>query len=117
MIDTKKFQHAPKRRAISQALHGKSVKQIEEAVSKNVHKFCSILQGDNGGDWSSSVNMSEVTSYLSFDIMGEVCFGQTFGMQEHTENRYIVDIVSTGAQCLNTVTHSSKPDFHALILK
>lgn len=106
MIDTETFQHSNKRRAISNGLHGKATKHIEESVTRNLEKLCSIITKNILYDWSSSFNVAEMFNYLSFDIMGDVCFGRTFNMQEQKEHRYIVDIVSDGAQCLNTVNHT-----------
>lgn len=103
IIETEKFQHVSKRRAISQALHGKAIKHIEEAVVRNLQKLCSLLADASGNGWSSPFNVAELTKYLSFDIMGEVCFGESFKMLDTTENRYIVNVLSDGAQCLNTV--------------
>lgn len=104
MIDTEKFEHGSKRRAISTALHGQATRTIEEAVLRNIEKCCFIITGDKGDQWSPPFNVAELTNYLSFDIMGEVCFGRTFNMLEQPDHRYIVDIVSDGAQCLNTVS-------------
>ncbi|KAF4634838.1 hypothetical protein G7Y89_g3252 [Cudoniella acicularis] len=106
IIDTENFSHAQKRRVISQALHGIETKKvIEDSLSKYADKFCSIIRNDcNGTTWSSAVNISKVTSCMSFDIMGEVCFGHTFEMLETDKNRYILEVVSNGAQCLNTAS-------------
>ncbi|KAL7268806.1 hypothetical protein RUND412_008553 [Rhizina undulata] len=38
--------------------------------------------------------MSEWADYLTFDIMGELSFGKTFGMLEREEIRYMPDIIN-----------------------
>lgn len=103
IIDTEKYHHNQKRRAISQALHGTATKDIDSSMLRNIDKFCSNLTKKGDSEWSPAVNFADVTSYLSFDIMGEVCFGRSFKMMEHEENRYILQVISDGAQALNTV--------------
>jgi hypothetical protein len=106
IIDTEKHHHSQKRRAISQALHGSAAKDIERSMSRNIDKFCSNLAKEgNNIQWSPALNFADVTSYLSFDIMGEVCFGRTFDMISQEENRYILQVISDGAQALNTVCY------------
>ncbi|KAH6679289.1 cytochrome P450 [Halenospora varia] len=109
IIDVEKFEHAQKRRAISKALHGiESKKYIEDVLLKYAEKFCGNIRKECGEGWSKAFNVSKVTSYMSFDIMGEVCFGKAFEMMEREENRYLLEVVSDGAQCLNTLGHMQK---------
>ena len=82
------------------------MKDIDQSVNSNLDQLCSTLTNGDGSDWSTAFNMSEIMGYLSFDIMGDVCFGRSFGMMAHPENRYIIQVVSDGAQCLNTVSDS-----------
>jgi cytochrome P450 len=105
IIDTETYNHSQKRRVISQALHGEALNGFEGSINSNLDKLCATLINGDGSNWSPAFNMSEIMSYLSFDIMGDVCFGRSFGMIEHPENRYIIQVVSDGAQCLNTVSY------------
>jgi cytochrome P450 len=105
IIDTETYNHSQKRRVMSQALHGEALNCFEESINSNLDKLCATLINGDGSNWSPAFNMSEIMSYLSFDIMGDVCFGRSFGMIERPENRYILQVVSDGAQCLNTVSY------------
>ncbi|TVY75627.1 Cytochrome P450 monooxygenase apf7 [Lachnellula suecica] len=108
IVDTKKFNHSQKRRVISQALHGEAMKSINESIHRNLDRLCATLTDGDGSEWSAATNLSEILSYLSFDIMGDVCFGRSFKMIEDPENRYMIKVISDGAQCLNTLGHMQK---------
>ena len=53
--------------------------------------------------WSLPKNMARWSSYLTFDIMGDLCFSNTFEMLEDPENHYMLDVLPAGVQGLNTV--------------
>ena len=110
MIDTKKHNHAEKRKVLAQALSETSLKSIEENTLSIVNRFCQLLIGEgqqygqpSRTDWTSSVDIGLLYRYLSFDVMGQVCFGHTFDMLAKADNRYMLDVISNGALCLNTV--------------
>lgn len=111
IIDTAQHNHAPKRKALAHALSEKSLAQVENSMLSSISKFCKLIKTEKQQDakppqetWSGARDLSEYTSYLSFDIMGQVCFGQSFDTLEKSENRYILNVLSDGAQCLNTVS-------------
>ena len=110
MIDTEKYHHAQKRQALAQALGEVALKSMEEAILQSVRKFCRLLKDegrrDSGvceADWSSSKDVAVLAGHLSFDVMSQVCFGHRSDMLEKKDNRYILGLISDGAQCLNTV--------------
>ena len=110
IIDTAQHRHAQKRRVLAHALSESSLEQVENRVLNSISTFCKLLneekqQGSKGQQepWSVAKDLREYTSYLSFDIMGLVCFGRSFDMLEKNENRYILNVISDGARCLNTV--------------
>ena len=76
-----------------------------------VRKFCKLLTSkvqqngkERNTDWTSPIDIALLYSYLSFDIMGQVCFRHSFDMLEKEENRHILETLTDGAQCLNTVS-------------
>ncbi|KAI0198007.1 cytochrome P450-like protein [Astrocystis sublimbata] len=88
-----------KRKVICTALSDSSIKSMEELILENVRKFLSrIDNGEPSSDdtgsiskgWSSPKNMSKWASYLTFDIMGNICFSNSFGMLDNTENHYLL---------------------------
>lgn len=47
--------------------------------------------------WSMALNMADWSNYLTFDIMGDLAFGQSFGMLEKSDNRFAIDLVGNAA--------------------
>jgi hypothetical protein len=41
--------------------------------------------------------MSDWCNYLTFDVMGDLCFGKAFEMLEHPENRHVIDLIGNAA--------------------
>ena len=108
-------EHLRKRRALSKALSDKSLKALEGALLRNVNNFCGQLL-DGGGHstagtksqdgWSPPREMAELGNCMTFDIMGDFCFGRSFHMTDVADNRYLLDVISDGAQGLNIVSQS-----------
>lgn len=105
--------HAKKKRVISSALSDSSVRAMEELVLKNVRKFTEcLITPDKGAavvastttnNWSSPKNMTQWAGYLSFDIMGDICFSGSFGMLDKPDNRFLLHVLSEGVNGLNMV--------------
>ncbi|KAH8595275.1 cytochrome P450 [Bisporella sp. PMI_857] len=109
IIDEKKFLHAEKRKTLSHALHQSSTaKGIDDAILNNLDILCSNLITGKNDDWSGPVNISNVTAYFSFDIMGEVCFGRRVDMQNRTENRHMLNTLSQATKGLALLGHMQK---------
>lgn len=112
--------HARKRRILSRLLSNKSLKDAENIVHDNFEKFCrqlgvsidsQIMQNtvDPNSDaacWSPPRDMSRLMSYLTFDIMGDLCFGRNFETLASAKNRDLIDIIQEGAQGLLAVRTS-----------
>ena len=110
MIDTAKYGHARKRHILAQALGEGSLKAMEETILRSVRQFCKLLKDHSQQtldlhepDWGSSKDMAILSSRLSFDIMNQVCFEHSSNTLEKEDDRYIIDVLSDGVQCLNTV--------------
>ena len=110
MIDTAKYSHAQKRHVLAQALGEGALKAMEENVLQIVRQFSKLLKDQSQQDldlheldWSSSKDMATLASRLSFDVMNQVCFGHSSDTLEKEDDRYILDVLSDGVQCLNTV--------------
>lgn len=101
--------HAKKRKVIGLALSDNSIRAMEEIVLRNVRKFIQHLGESEpsekavpaSDDWSSPKNMIEWSSYLAFDVMGDVSFSTSFEMLDKPDNRYILDILPQGVNGLN----------------
>lgn len=71
---------------------------MEKYILGNVRTFCEKL-GENGGEkgWGKAQNMADWCNYLTFDVMGDLCFGKAFEMLEHKENRHVIDMIGNAA--------------------
>lgn len=113
-------EHGRKRRIIGQGFSDSAIAAMEDHILKYVRCFCDkLMQPDlfenaipthaHSGDdlkeiWSPAKNVSRWASYLTFDIMDDLCFSNTFNMLESPENHYILDVLPAGVQGLNIVS-------------
>ncbi|CAG8960244.1 hypothetical protein HYFRA_00012764 [Hymenoscyphus fraxineus] len=99
-----KTQHARKRRVLSHAFSEAAIKDMEKYILQNVRVFVRRLGekehgigGGEKGEWSKVQNMADWSNYLTFDVMGDLCFGQAFEMLEREENRHVIDLIGNAA--------------------
>lgn len=60
---------------------------MDAFILPQVRTFCDILNDEK------EKNMTELLSNMSFDIMGEMCFGKSFDMQKSEENRLVIRLI------------------------
>jgi hypothetical protein len=111
--------HAFKRRVDAEALTTTAIQPLEEAVLRNVRKFCCYMidnpeSAHNG--WSVARNMSEWCGYLMTDTMGDITFHRNWKMMDCTENRALLKTLSEGVAGLNMVSNSLQSPAHSLAL-
>ena len=97
--------HAYKRRMLSHAFSENALKGMEAYVLEQIREWCTKL-GDNTAPerWSESRNMANMADYLTFDVLGELCYGKTFGMLSREGNRYVADLLPIAVQALYEVS-------------
>lgn len=111
-------EHGYKRRIVAQGLSDSAIQAMEGHVLRNVRKFCSKLvreeifetnspstQMEMSEGWGPPKNMTRWTDYLTFDIMGDLCFSRSFDMLDSVENHYILEVLPAALQGLNTIGH------------
>ncbi|KAL8880501.1 MAG: hypothetical protein Q9198_002104 [Flavoplaca austrocitrina] len=103
------IKHGRKKRVVTQALSERSIAAMEEHILNNVRRFwrqmgsgCDVKSREG---WSSPKDMTKWAGYLTFDIMGAICFSHSFEMLDKEDNRYILDVLPRGVQGLNIVAH------------
>lgn len=102
--------HAQKKKTVSSALSESSIRGMEELILRNIRTFCEGLGPAEGEkDWSEARNMTDWADYLSFDIMGDICFSNSFDMLHSKANRYILKVLPEGVNGLNVVSISVSP--------
>jgi cytochrome P450 len=97
-----KTMHGRKRRVLSQAFSDNALKGMEDVMLLHVRQLCSVLAGYDGNfetyDQKGNVkNMGNWFSYLSYDVMGELCFGKSFDMLVSDSQRHKVGLVDRAA--------------------
>lgn len=84
-----KIAHARKRRVLNSAFSEKAIRSAETFVVKHVDRWTEVIvDGNDGKEWTAPQNMSNLADYLVFDIMGDLCFGQSFDLKEVGENQF-----------------------------
>lgn len=90
--ETDKEKHAIKRRWMSPAFSADSMKANEPLITDIVKRFCQALKPASSG-WGAKWNMSEMSTYLGFDIMGALVFGCDFRSVQERQNRDLANSV------------------------
>jgi cytochrome P450 len=94
-----KERHAHKRRVLSHAFSDRALKGMEEYILNQIRIFCTQI-----GSSPQPLDMASRCDYLTGDVLGDLCFGQSFGMQEKPGNRFIPDLVQASARKLLVVS-------------
>ncbi|CAG8981222.1 hypothetical protein HYALB_00013870, partial [Hymenoscyphus albidus] len=89
--------HATKRRLISPAFSERALRSFEDSFLENIQKWCSLLKEKGAKE---TLNMADMSIYLSFDVMGALAFGKSFNMIGG-ENRRIVGLIESSTLASN----------------
>ncbi|OLL21941.1 Isotrichodermin C-15 hydroxylase [Neolecta irregularis DAH-3] len=79
-------------RGLSGAFSPKSLEEMEIYIRKSVLAFCDAIKesGDNG---EKALDMSIWTSFLAFDVLGDLCFSKSYGMLNTRVKSPVIDAV------------------------
>lgn len=101
--------HKRKRAVLSHAFSEAAIKSMEKYILGNIRTFTeqlgrSITEGQNNGmvvaekkGWGKAQDMADWCNYLTFDIMGDLCFGKAFNMLEKPDNHFAADLIGQAA--------------------
>lgn len=101
--------HGRKRRVLSQAFSDHALKAMEDVVLLHVRQLCDKLADFRGSTSYSGKeervrNLASWFSWLTYDVMGELCFGKSFDMlqgndalQQKKDRRQMVGLVDRAA--------------------
>jgi cytochrome P450 len=91
--------HRTKRRIVGQGLSERATRQFEPVMLQQVGAFLDeLLKAHRDG---RPIEMSEACKLLGFDISVELGFGYNLKLQSSTENRWIVEAMSTSNWRIN----------------
>lgn len=97
-----KSEHAKKKRVMSHAFSEQALASAQPYIMDKIVQLCDLL-GDNTRDTVVTPSgkpakmISRLTSYFSFDVMGELCFGKGFDMLTSADNRFALRMTSNAA--------------------
>ncbi|KAI0798923.1 cytochrome P450 [Xylaria sp. FL0064] len=108
-------QHIPKRKVLNKAFSDKALRDYEPYIVANVDHFCEMIaekinapgrESDNS--WSIALNMAHWMDYLTFDIMGDLCLGQSFHLIDPGPNeiRGVLKLIGSMMTTLNQIARS-----------
>jgi cytochrome P450 len=108
--------HASRRKVMEPAFTDKSIRASEGLLVKNVQTFADLVAGSRKDEdgWSEALNMSQWSTYLNYDIMGDLVFGRQFEAMTSETNRFVPRLIMNSTAFIYTVRSShhdcSKPD-------
>jgi cytochrome P450 len=82
--------HAFRRRVLDHAFSDTALRSAETFIVENVRTWCKVLDSGGGYDgWSEPKNMSVWSTWLNYDIMGDLVFGKRFNCMEGGDHRFV----------------------------
>jgi cytochrome P450 len=100
--------HASRRKVMEPAFTDRSIRASDALLVKNVQTFTDLVAGckKNDGGWSEAFNMSQWSTYLNYDIMGDLVFGRQFEAMTSETNRFVPRLIMSSTAFIYTVRHS-----------
>jgi cytochrome P450 len=106
--------HAFRRRVLDQAFSEKALKSAETFIVQNVKSLRDVIarsprktatSGDEkDADWSEPFNMSQWSTYLNYDIMGDLVFGRRFNCMTSDAHRFVPRLLMNGSAFVYSVS-------------
>ncbi|PSN60393.1 benzoate 4-monooxygenase cytochrome-like protein P450 [Corynespora cassiicola Philippines] len=82
--------HAKKRKLLNLVFTEQSLRAFDPFIISHVDRWVELntMPAENGdGRWSKEINMAHSIDYLLFDILGDLCFGESLNIKEPGENK------------------------------
>ncbi|KAF1933365.1 cytochrome P450 [Didymella exigua CBS 183.55] len=101
IIDSKGQDHRNQRKALSNAFSAKALRDQEDVVQHYVNMFNNQL-----GTWSlrpNGINIAESLNWITFDIIGELAFGESFKAVEAGKTHPWVSLLIDSVMELNLI--------------
>ena len=104
--------HARKRRVLAQAFSDSAFKGLQRYIFSTVDTFCDVI-GDvhtdaardhpvsrrtDRKDFSTPKDMGKYTTYMTYDALGQLCWGESLSTLERADNRYVLELIPTTAR-------------------
>jgi len=97
--------HAAHRRVMEHAFTDKSLRASQEYLVQNVRTFQDVIlqSRKDRKDWSQPFNMSQWSTYLNYDIMGDLVFGRRFNLMADGAHRFVPKLIMNSTAFIYTV--------------
>lgn len=98
--------HAFKRRVLGHAFSDSALRNLEPMMIGTIDKWLTLLGADASEEikgWSKPKNMAKWANHVTFDVLGDLCFGKPFGMLESDKLRSLTDVMLVRARMLLVV--------------
>jgi cytochrome P450 len=97
--------HARKRRVLSQAFSDNAMRGLQPHILNVIRTFTEAIgdwpsrtaQGKKDS-WSTPKDMGLWANYMSYDVLGDICYGESFNTLETSENRFALSLVATSSK-------------------
>lgn len=76
-----------------------NLQAIEPRLCEKVHDFLQLLTPDvhtpaaSASGWGSTIDMSTVCNWLTFDVITDLCYGKALGMLKSPDNRWFFSAI------------------------
>ena len=112
--------HAYKRRVTSHAFSDSAVRSTEQYILENIRKLETILSepppGGMTDDWSKKRDVGQWSTYLNFDVMGDLAFGKPFNCLMSETHRWVPNIMLEGLGFLEFVSRIPIQYFYSILV-
>ncbi|KAH9862935.1 hypothetical protein J1614_010748 [Plenodomus biglobosus] len=85
--------HANKKRLFTNAFSTKALSAQQDITKRYINLFLNYIE-KNGGQSSLGVNLTQIYYWLTFDVIGDLSFGESFHALEDGKTSYWVDLLS-----------------------
>ena len=100
--------HARKRRVLSQAFSDSAMRGLQPHILQVIETFCCAIGGYPPGTdlekekkhdgWSKPRDMASWANYMSYDVLGDICYGASFDTLTREDNRFAIKLVQTSSR-------------------
>ncbi|EOD46337.1 putative cytochrome p450 protein [Neofusicoccum parvum UCRNP2] len=115
--------HSSVRRIFSAAFSDKALRQQEPLIRTYVDKLISNMQGMAAKDPGAELDLVRLLNFVTFDIIGDLTFGEPLGLLENSEYSPWVAAIFNSLKAGDVIRNlnelekgSVKPDFWNLVL-
>lgn len=94
--------HAFKRRTLAHVFYDQNMKQIEDRIIEKIKGFTDLLGSADDGlpvkeknSWGSPTPMTNPCNWLSFDVISDLTYSQSFNMLKSPELRWVPEVYTS----------------------